>query len=152
MFLGAGQPVDAYVQPPPGPWDIPATPPSFFSDGKKVIKVPYTSSFKVNDEVLDGGRCHCGHICFLVLLMSNVSHAALPHLCGNGTETLQRLCRVWKCKSFPSLLYKTEVLTLIIPLLFLAPNRKFAGCAMALVSATEVIAAITAAAEAEKSE
>lgn len=37
-------------------------------------------------------------------------------------------------------------------MIFLAPDRKFAGCAMALVSATEVIAAITAMAEAEKSE
>lgn len=65
--MGAGQPVDAYVQPPPGPWDVPATPPSFFSDSKKVIKVPYTSSVKVNDQVMDGGQCGC--ICFLVLLM-----------------------------------------------------------------------------------
>lgn len=97
-MLGAGQPVDAYVQPPPGPWDVPATPPSYFSDSKKVIKVPYTSSVKVNDQVMDGGQCGC--ICFLVLLMRNVSHAGLPHLCGNGTEALQRLCRVWKCKSF----------------------------------------------------
>ena len=42
-----GQPIDAYSQPPPGPWEIPAKTPSFFRDEKQVIKVPYTSSVKV---------------------------------------------------------------------------------------------------------
>ncbi|KAK2851553.1 hypothetical protein Q5P01_007829 [Channa striata] len=41
-----GQPVNAFVQPPPGPWDIPAQTPSLFVDAKQVIKVPYTSSVK----------------------------------------------------------------------------------------------------------
>lgn len=40
--------MDAFVQPAPGPWDIPAKCPNFFIDGKQVIKVPYTSSVKVN--------------------------------------------------------------------------------------------------------
>ena len=49
MLFYLGQPVDAYAQPPPGPWDIPAKTPSFFVDDKQVIKVPYTSSMKVNN-------------------------------------------------------------------------------------------------------
>nr|XP_023861520.1 protein SSUH2 homolog isoform X1 [Salvelinus alpinus] len=41
-----GQPVDAYTQSPPGPWDILAKAPTFFQDDKQVIKVPNTSSVK----------------------------------------------------------------------------------------------------------
>ncbi|TNN42728.1 Protein SSUH2 [Liparis tanakae] len=41
-----GQPVDAFAQPPPGPWDLPAKTPSFFVDDKQTMKVPYTSSMK----------------------------------------------------------------------------------------------------------
>lgn len=44
--------MDAYVQPPPGPWDIPAKTPNFFVDGKQIIKVPYTSSVKVNFKIV----------------------------------------------------------------------------------------------------
>lgn len=40
--------MDAFAQPAPGPWDIPAKSPNFFIDGKQLIKVPYTSSVKVN--------------------------------------------------------------------------------------------------------
>lgn len=50
--FGSGQPVDAFAQPPPGPWDIPAKTPNFFVDGKQIIKVPYTSSVKVNLTVI----------------------------------------------------------------------------------------------------
>lgn len=48
MVFESGQPVDAYAQPPPGPWDIPAKAPNLFANDKQVIKVPYTSSVKVN--------------------------------------------------------------------------------------------------------
>ncbi|XP_056129853.1 protein SSUH2 homolog isoform X2 [Lampris incognitus] len=55
----SGQPVDAYSQPPPGPWDIPAKAPSYFFDGKQVIKVPYTSSVKNCHSCLGMGRNPC---------------------------------------------------------------------------------------------
>ncbi|KTG05538.1 hypothetical protein cypCar_00032693 [Cyprinus carpio] len=42
-----GQPVDAGVQPAPGPWQIAAQPPAFFQEHKQTIKVPYTSSVKI---------------------------------------------------------------------------------------------------------
>lgn len=86
--------------------------------------------------------------------MGNMSYAGLPHLYGNGEETLQRLCRVWERKCFPTDSSTSEVVkvSLIIPLIFLVPDRNFAGCAMALVSDTEAIAAITVMAGAEKSE
>ncbi|KAM4609655.1 protein SSUH2 homolog isoform 1-T1 [Polymixia lowei] len=54
-----GQPVDAYSQPSPGPWDIPAKPPAFFQDGKQVIKVPYTSSIKSCHVCVGMGRTPC---------------------------------------------------------------------------------------------
>nr|XP_057929193.1 protein SSUH2 homolog isoform X2 [Doryrhamphus excisus] len=41
-----GQPVDAYAQPPPGPWDIAAEPPVYFVDGQQIIRLPYTSFLK----------------------------------------------------------------------------------------------------------
>lgn len=95
---------------------------------------------------------------FIVCLMRHVSRAGLPRLCGNGEEALQRLCRVWECKSFPRSLFSTaEVFsdflnqTVDFPAPH-PPHRKSAGCAMAQVSATEAIAAITAVAGAEKSE
>ncbi|CAB1336117.1 unnamed protein product [Coregonus sp. 'balchen'] len=60
-----GQPVDAYTQPPPGPWDIPAKVSTFFQDDKQVIKVPNTSSVKNICWVCNGAgnrrsgdRCH----------------------------------------------------------------------------------------------
>lgn len=40
--------MDAYVQQPPGPWDLPAKAPTFFVDGEQKMKVPYTSSMKVS--------------------------------------------------------------------------------------------------------
>lgn len=54
-----GQPVDAYTQPPPGPWDIPAKTPSFFQGSQQVIKVPYTSSVKNCHVCLGMGRKPC---------------------------------------------------------------------------------------------
>uniref|UniRef100_A0A8C1NYQ6 Uncharacterized protein n=1 Tax=Cyprinus carpio TaxID=7962 RepID=A0A8C1NYQ6_CYPCA len=41
-----GQHVDAGIQCPPGPWEIAAQPPSYFTDHKETIRVPYTSSVK----------------------------------------------------------------------------------------------------------
>uniref|UniRef100_A0A3Q3M0M3 Ssu-2 homolog, related sequence 1 n=1 Tax=Labrus bergylta TaxID=56723 RepID=A0A3Q3M0M3_9LABR len=73
-----GQPVDAFAQPPPGPWDIPAKSPTFFVDDKQVIKVPNTSSLKVN---------HLKH---------DWRTKKLPCLCGNGEKTLQKLF-CWVC-------------------------------------------------------
>lgn len=57
FFLESGQPVDAYAQPPPGPWDIPATAPSYFTDSQQIIKVPYTSSMKVQNSLLSFETC-----------------------------------------------------------------------------------------------
>ncbi|XP_038578279.1 protein SSUH2 homolog [Micropterus salmoides] len=54
-----GQPVDAFSQPPPGPWDIPAKSPNFFLDGKQIIKVPYTSSVKTCHVCVGMGRRPC---------------------------------------------------------------------------------------------
>ncbi|XP_076022541.1 protein SSUH2 homolog isoform X2 [Genypterus blacodes] len=54
-----GQPVDAFSQPPPGPWDIPAKSPSFFQEDKQVIKVPYTSSVKSCHSCVGMGRSPC---------------------------------------------------------------------------------------------
>uniref|UniRef100_A0A8C8JLB0 Uncharacterized protein n=1 Tax=Oncorhynchus tshawytscha TaxID=74940 RepID=A0A8C8JLB0_ONCTS len=54
-----GQPVDAYTQSPPGPWDIPAKAPTFFQDDKQVIKVPNTSSVKNCHTCLGMGRTPC---------------------------------------------------------------------------------------------
>ncbi|KAI3356904.1 hypothetical protein L3Q82_003551 [Scortum barcoo] len=56
---GGGQPVDAYTQPPPGPWDIPAKSPNFFVDDKQVIKVPYTSSMKSCHGCIGMGQRPC---------------------------------------------------------------------------------------------
>ena len=44
----SGEPVDAYTQPIPGPWEIIAQSPTFFKDSQQIIKVPYTSSMKVS--------------------------------------------------------------------------------------------------------
>lgn len=54
-----GQPVDAFSQPPPGPWDIPAKSPNSFLDGKQIIKVPYTSSVKTCHVCVGMGRRPC---------------------------------------------------------------------------------------------
>ncbi|XP_056320061.1 protein SSUH2 homolog isoform X1 [Danio aesculapii] len=55
----SGQPVDAGVQPAPGPWQIAAQPPAFFQDQKQTIKVPYTSSVKNCHLCLGMGRNPC---------------------------------------------------------------------------------------------
>uniref|UniRef100_A0A667ZT53 Ssu-2 homolog, related sequence 1 n=2 Tax=Myripristis murdjan TaxID=586833 RepID=A0A667ZT53_9TELE len=54
-----GQSVDAFSQPPPGPWDIPAKTPGFFQDGKQSIRVPYTSSVKTCHVCLGMGKRPC---------------------------------------------------------------------------------------------
>lgn len=54
-----GQPVDAFAQPAPGPWDIPAKSPNFFMDGKQLLKVPYTSSVKPCHVCIGMGRKPC---------------------------------------------------------------------------------------------
>ncbi|KAM9342662.1 protein SSUH2 homolog isoform 1-T1 [Pholidichthys leucotaenia] len=54
-----GQPVDAYAQPPPGPWDIPAKAPNFFLNNQQTIKVPYTSSMKSCHGCVGMGRKPC---------------------------------------------------------------------------------------------
>ncbi|XP_016127114.1 protein SSUH2 homolog isoform X1 [Sinocyclocheilus grahami] len=54
-----GQPVDAGVQPTPGPWQIAAQPPAFFQECKQTIKVPYTSSVKNCHLCLGMGKTPC---------------------------------------------------------------------------------------------
>ncbi|XP_068195480.1 protein SSUH2 homolog isoform X2 [Antennarius striatus] len=55
----SGQPVDAFAQPPPGPWDVPAKTPRFFHNDKEVIRVPYTSSVKPCHVCVGLGRKPC---------------------------------------------------------------------------------------------
>ncbi|XP_052460863.1 protein SSUH2 homolog [Carassius gibelio] len=54
-----GQPVDAGVQPAPGPWQIAAQPPAFFQEHKQTIKVPFTSSVKNCDLCQTKGKTPC---------------------------------------------------------------------------------------------
>ncbi|XP_038127294.1 protein SSUH2 homolog isoform X1 [Cyprinodon tularosa] len=54
-----GQPVDAYAQQPPGPWEIPARAPVFFKDDEQKMKVPYTSSMKPCHGCVGMGRKPC---------------------------------------------------------------------------------------------
>ncbi|XP_041081314.1 protein SSUH2 homolog [Polyodon spathula] len=44
--LYRGQPVDAYTQPPPAPWAIPAKAPTMFKDATQEIKIPNTAYVK----------------------------------------------------------------------------------------------------------
>ncbi|XP_031429987.1 protein SSUH2 homolog isoform X2 [Clupea harengus] len=54
-----GQPVDAFIQAVPGPWDIPAQAPGLFKDHTQVIRVPYTSSVKNCYACVGMGRSPC---------------------------------------------------------------------------------------------
>ncbi|XP_033982588.1 protein SSUH2 homolog isoform X1 [Trematomus bernacchii] len=54
-----GQPVDAFAQPPPGPWDVPAKAPTFFVEDQQIMKVPYTSSTKPCHVCVGMGRRPC---------------------------------------------------------------------------------------------
>uniref|UniRef100_A0A3B1IQ18 Protein SSUH2 homolog n=1 Tax=Astyanax mexicanus TaxID=7994 RepID=A0A3B1IQ18_ASTMX len=54
-----GQPVNAFTQPPPGPWQIPVTPPDMFKDCVKEVEVPYTSSIKPCEKCTATGKCAC---------------------------------------------------------------------------------------------
>ncbi|KAJ3585950.1 hypothetical protein NHX12_012357 [Muraenolepis orangiensis] len=54
-----GEPIDAFSQQPPGPWNIAAQAPTFFQDSKQVIKVPYTSSLKNCHDCVGMGRMPC---------------------------------------------------------------------------------------------
>ncbi|XP_069045524.1 protein SSUH2 homolog isoform X1 [Lepisosteus oculatus] len=54
-----GQPVDAYTQPAPGPWDIPVQAPALFTDSSYQVKVPYTSSVKGCHACIEMGRVPC---------------------------------------------------------------------------------------------
>uniref|UniRef100_A0A8C2QAB6 Ssu-2 homolog, related sequence 1 n=1 Tax=Cyprinus carpio TaxID=7962 RepID=A0A8C2QAB6_CYPCA len=54
-----GQHVDAGIQCPPGPWEIAAQPPSYFTDYKETIRVPYTSSVKKCNPCSGMGKNSC---------------------------------------------------------------------------------------------
>ncbi|KAG5836579.1 protein SSUH2 homolog [Anguilla anguilla] len=54
-----GQPVNAYTQPAPGPWDIQVQPPAHFQEQSTHVMVPYTSSVKECHECLGQGREPC---------------------------------------------------------------------------------------------
>uniref|UniRef100_A0A4W5QN78 Ssu-2 homolog, related sequence 1 n=1 Tax=Hucho hucho TaxID=62062 RepID=A0A4W5QN78_9TELE len=87
-----GQPVDAYTQSPPGPWDIHAKAPTFFQDDKQVIKVPNTSSVKNCHTCLGMGRTPCkecagvgNKICWVCNGAGNRSSGDRCHHCqGRG--------------------------------------------------------------------
>ncbi|XP_066500399.1 protein SSUH2 homolog [Hoplias malabaricus] len=53
------QPVDASIQPAPGPWEILAKTPPFFQDNTQNIRVPYTSSVKPCHKCQGMGRTPC---------------------------------------------------------------------------------------------
>lgn len=90
----AGQQVDAYIQPPPGPWDVPAKTPNFFVDDKQTIRVPYTSSMKPCHNCLGMGRkpckdcAGCGNKVCWVCNGSGYRHRAdrCNHCNGRGRE------------------------------------------------------------------
>ncbi|XP_062387432.1 protein SSUH2 homolog [Sardina pilchardus] len=54
-----GQPVDAFTQAVPGPWDVPAQAPAFFKDHTQNTRVPYTSSVKNCYTCVGMGRIPC---------------------------------------------------------------------------------------------
>ncbi|KAI1900006.1 hypothetical protein AGOR_G00067770 [Albula goreensis] len=54
-----GQPVDAYTQPAPGPWDIQVSAPAPFQDHTQDKQVPYTSSLKDCHNCMGSGRTPC---------------------------------------------------------------------------------------------
>ncbi|XP_068603250.1 protein SSUH2 homolog [Brachionichthys hirsutus] len=90
----SGQSVDAFSQPPPGPWDVPAKTPSFFQDDQQVIKVPNTSSLKSCHDCVGMGRKPCKHcagagnkVCW-VCNGSGYRHAddRCHHCSGRGRE------------------------------------------------------------------
>ncbi|XP_036387468.1 protein SSUH2 homolog [Megalops cyprinoides] len=54
-----GQPVDAFTQTAPGPWDIKVQMPTLFQDHTEDIKVPYTSSVKNCHTCMATGRIPC---------------------------------------------------------------------------------------------
>ncbi|MGH0183977.1 UNVERIFIED_CONTAM: hypothetical protein FKN15_013749 [Acipenser sinensis] len=55
-----GQPVDAYTQPPPAPWVIPAKAPTMFKDATQEIKIPNTASVKKQCWVCNGSGVRAG--------------------------------------------------------------------------------------------
>ncbi|KAK7136297.1 hypothetical protein R3I94_014820 [Phoxinus phoxinus] len=54
-----GQRADAGIQRAPGPWEIAAQPPSYFTEHKETIRVPYTSSVKKCDSCGGMGTKPC---------------------------------------------------------------------------------------------
>ncbi|KAK9971038.1 hypothetical protein ABG768_026934 [Culter alburnus] len=54
-----GQRVDAGIQRAPGPWEIAAQPPSYFTEHKENIRVPFTSSIKKCDPCGGLGKKPC---------------------------------------------------------------------------------------------
>ncbi|XP_058844753.1 protein SSUH2 homolog isoform X2 [Acipenser ruthenus] len=54
-----GQPVDAYTQPPPAPWVIPAKAPTMFKDATQEIKIPNTAYVKPCHTCTGTGKTPC---------------------------------------------------------------------------------------------
>ncbi|XP_039523519.1 protein SSUH2 homolog isoform X2 [Pimephales promelas] len=54
-----GQHADAGIQRAPEPWEIAAQPPSYFTEHKETIRVPYTSSVKKCDPCSGMGKTPC---------------------------------------------------------------------------------------------
>ncbi|KAM6975876.1 protein SSUH2 homolog [Tautogolabrus adspersus] len=77
-----GQTVDAFTQPSPGPWDVPAKSPNFFVDDKQEMKVPYTSSLKSCHACAGMGIKRCTHC----VGAGNVSSLFCSFCHGSGVQ------------------------------------------------------------------
>lgn len=92
---------------------------------------------------------------YLFFCWWGTSHTQGCHVCvGMGRKPCKQCAGSGNVSPFTQSPLHTHsiYITCNIALIFLTPDRKFAGCVMALVSATEVIAATTAMAGAGKSE
>ncbi|KAB5537120.1 hypothetical protein PHYPO_G00115180 [Pangasianodon hypophthalmus] len=54
-----GQPLTAYTQIAPNPWEVPVQVPAMFTNSTQDVKVPYTESVKPCDTCCASGKCQC---------------------------------------------------------------------------------------------
>uniref|UniRef100_A0A3B3D850 Uncharacterized protein n=1 Tax=Oryzias melastigma TaxID=30732 RepID=A0A3B3D850_ORYME len=113
-----GEVADFYTQPAPQPWEVQATPTKFFTDEKKEIRVPFTStvqvvkltSFKLHQRAVQYLLTHsfippvrrggCGQSC---------DHLPV-HRCGSCSGTGQKKCELCdgKCRLLSYIKLKVE--------------------------------------------
>ncbi|MCI4390282.1 hypothetical protein PGIGA_G00120830 [Pangasianodon gigas] len=54
-----GQPLTAYTQIAPNPWEVPVQVPAMFTNSTQDVEVPYTASVKPCDTCCASGKCQC---------------------------------------------------------------------------------------------